>query len=81
MVCHSCGSNRYLRSHLRVADLVRLLVLKYPVRCQHCNKRNFAYIFEFLFNWKALALASSVNSSRHRSGSRNSTSQQRTRQA
>jgi hypothetical protein len=43
-VCRSCGSQEFRISHLRRADLSRLLVLRYPIRCKICKERDFTYL-------------------------------------
>ena len=43
--CLDCGSSDVRQAHLRLADLVFLLGLKYPVRCRTCKKRWFVPIF------------------------------------
>jgi hypothetical protein len=39
--CHDCGSKRFRRSHLRLADLGKLILFQYPVRCVQCFARGF----------------------------------------
>ncbi len=44
MICPHCGSAKFRASKLRVLDLPRLLILRYPVRCRICYKRKFVGI-------------------------------------
>lgn len=41
MRCILCGSTNFRLSRLRVSDLPRMVVLRYPVRCRDCHKRAF----------------------------------------
>jgi hypothetical protein len=43
--CQACGGKRFRLSRLRVSDLVRVLLLQYPVRCVGCRERSFASLF------------------------------------
>jgi DNA-directed RNA polymerase subunit N (RpoN/RPB10) len=43
--CHDCGSKQFRRSRIRLKDLKKLLVLKYPVRCYSCYARGYAPVF------------------------------------
>ena len=45
MNCTWCGSASLRNSRLRPADLPRLLLLQYPVRCRSCEERYFASVF------------------------------------
>ena len=40
MICPICGSERIRLSRLRVADLGRLLLFSYPIRCAECFERD-----------------------------------------
>ena len=51
--CRNCGMLSFRRSRLRNTDLVRLLLLQYPVRCRKCLERTYAFIFE-LFTLKSV---------------------------
>ena len=42
--CKFCTGARLRRSRLRVADFPRLLLLRWPVRCLACGKRQHALI-------------------------------------
>jgi len=42
--CQECGSSNLRRAHFRFSDAVRLLTLRYPVRCRNCRKRWYAPI-------------------------------------
>ena len=44
MKCPYCGSSRFRLSHLRFSDMVRLLVVRYPVRCRLCRERMYAFL-------------------------------------
>jgi hypothetical protein len=44
--CHDCGSTQIRRSRIRLTDLKKLIVLRYPVRCAVCYARGFAWIFD-----------------------------------
>ncbi len=39
MHCTQCGSNHLRTSRFRFADLARLLLFQYPVRCRVCRER------------------------------------------
>jgi hypothetical protein len=41
MRCTLCGSTSFRLSRLRVADLLRMAIFQYPVRCRLCSKRAF----------------------------------------
>jgi hypothetical protein len=43
--CDACGSTRFRMSRLRVSDVPRLFILRYPVRCRSCHKRTYASMF------------------------------------
>ena len=40
--CLHCGSTSFRTSRFRPADLPRLLLFQYPVRCRTCRERDFA---------------------------------------
>ena len=42
MICHECSSSRFRLSKVRWKDVERLLHLQYPVRCQRCQRRDYA---------------------------------------
>jgi hypothetical protein len=42
--CHDCGSKKFRRSHLRLADLSKLILFQYPVRCVECYARGFTSV-------------------------------------
>ena len=42
MTCTECSSSTFRLSRFRIKDLERLLLLQYPVRCQHCRRRLYA---------------------------------------
>jgi hypothetical protein len=44
--CHFCGGASLRRSRLRFSDLLWLLVLRLPVRCRRCSKRQFVFLTE-----------------------------------
>lgn len=46
MTCKECGSRNVWTSRLRVSDIGQLLLLKLPVRCHSCLKRDFAGLTE-----------------------------------
>jgi hypothetical protein len=46
LVCRHCGTRRFRISRLRKADLVRVLLLQYPVRCRECLERDHAFILD-----------------------------------
>jgi hypothetical protein len=48
MNCQWCGSSEIRSSRLRLADLPRLSVLRYPVRCRSCEERYFISVFAAL---------------------------------
>jgi hypothetical protein len=48
MNCQWCGSPEIRNSRLRLADLPRLSVLRYPVRCRSCEERYFISLFTAL---------------------------------
>jgi hypothetical protein len=35
-------------SRLRLSDFARLLILQYPVRCENCQQRDYALLFNAL---------------------------------
>jgi hypothetical protein len=44
--CHDCGSTQIRRSRLRLSDLKKLVLLRYPIRCVACYTRGFAWILD-----------------------------------
>ena len=42
--CHFCGGASLRRSRLRGTDLPWVLVLRWPVRCRRCSKRQFVFV-------------------------------------
>ncbi|KAA6462967.1 hypothetical protein DYQ86_06425 [Acidobacteria bacterium AB60] len=42
--CRDCGSSQFRRSHLRLTDLRKLVLGRYPVRCAACMARGFVPI-------------------------------------
>jgi hypothetical protein len=42
VTCRECSSSRFRLSRVRWKDAERLLVLQYPVRCQRCQRRDYA---------------------------------------
>jgi hypothetical protein len=45
MRCRVCPGREFRRSRLRVKDLWRLLILRYPVRCLRCRQRQSVSVF------------------------------------
>jgi uncharacterized Zn-finger protein len=45
VVCPFCGNPQFRRSKLRFMDLFEVLMLRYPVRCTRCAKRQFTDIY------------------------------------
>jgi hypothetical protein len=45
-ICSECKSRDIRRARLRIADVVQLLLLKYPIRCQACRARNHLGILQ-----------------------------------
>ena len=43
--CNECGSPRFRRSHVRLKDVFKLPLFRYPVRCSACFSRGYAPIF------------------------------------
>ena len=41
-LCDRCGSSRFRTSRLRLSDLPRLFLFRYPVRCLVCRRRSYA---------------------------------------
>ena len=50
VVCPWCYSSSLRLSMLRPGDVRWLLTLRYPIRCQDCEQRCYAFI------WQALAI-------------------------
>ncbi len=42
--CYECGATRFRISRLRISDVPRLFILRYPVRCVSCHTRTYASI-------------------------------------
>jgi hypothetical protein len=42
VTCRECSSSRFRLSRVRWKDVERLLLLQYPVRCQRCQRRDYA---------------------------------------
>jgi hypothetical protein len=42
VICRACSSCRFRLSRVRWKDVERLLLLQYPVRCQRCQRRDYA---------------------------------------
>jgi hypothetical protein len=42
VICHECFSSSLRLSRVRWKDVERLLLLQYPVRCQRCQRRDYA---------------------------------------
>jgi hypothetical protein len=45
-ICRDCGNSNFRTSHFRLEDVLRLLLLQYPVRCRVCEKRSFIFIWQ-----------------------------------
>jgi len=45
MICWYCGKDHFRRSHFQLKDILWLLVLRSPVRCSFCHKREYTTIF------------------------------------
>ena len=52
MQCPHCSSTHFRVSRLRRGDLLRLLVLQYPVRCRDCRERAYGPLFFALALWR-----------------------------
>ncbi len=48
MKCSLCESNRMHTSRLRGADIPRIFILQYPVRCRSCMERRYVSLFDGL---------------------------------
>jgi hypothetical protein len=44
MQCSDCYSTDFRRSRIRPSDLLRLVLMKYPVRCKGCFQRCYVSI-------------------------------------
>lgn len=53
VACPSCGNPQFRRSRLRFVDLFEVLMLRYPVRCTRCAKRQFTDIYIALMSYPA----------------------------
>jgi len=45
MNCLWCESSSVRNSRLRLADIPRLLLLRWPVRCRACDERYYVTVF------------------------------------
>ncbi len=43
-VCRNCGSQEFRISHFRPADLNKLVILRYPIRCKICKERDYVFL-------------------------------------
>lgn len=41
MQCRRCGSKKLRLSHFYFHDLIRMLLLRYPLRCRDCRARYY----------------------------------------
>jgi hypothetical protein len=46
LVCRHCRVQNLRISRFRKTDLVRMLLLRYPVRCRECLERDYAFILD-----------------------------------
>ncbi len=46
--CGDCNSRNVRRSTVRVADIMPLLLLRYPIRCRSCRARTYVGILRAL---------------------------------
>ncbi|SDF79750.1 hypothetical protein [Terriglobus roseus] len=53
VACPFCGNPQFRRSRLRFMDLFEVLMLRYPVRCTRCAKRQFTDIYIALLSYPA----------------------------
>lgn len=66
MKCTLCGSERLRLSRLRRADLPRLFLFSYPVRCAACFERMYTSLFAaYGIYRKASARKRAARASRH----------------
>jgi hypothetical protein len=52
MHCSYCFSDEFRTSRLRLSDVFQLLIFRVPVRCAHCDLRQFASLGVFLNHMK-----------------------------
>jgi hypothetical protein len=48
LACRNCGVRNFRLSRFRKTDLVRVLLLQFPVRCRECRERDHAFILDIL---------------------------------
>jgi len=48
LCCHECGSTDLRTAHLSFRDCLRLVAMKYPVRCRTCKARSYAPLLHAL---------------------------------
>ena len=53
VACPFCGNSQFRRSRLRFVDLLEVLMLRYPVRCTRCAKRQFTDIYIAMMSYPA----------------------------
>ncbi len=46
--CGMCGLSNFRVSRLRKRDLLHLFLLKFPVRCRECSRRDYVSISELM---------------------------------
>jgi ribosomal protein L33 len=46
LACRNCGVRNFRLSRFRKTDLVRVLLLQFPVRCRECRERGYAFILD-----------------------------------
>jgi hypothetical protein len=56
MCCSLCHSQKLRISKIRIADLSRLLLLRFPVRCSVCEARENVGIFKAIKIYKAASV-------------------------
>ncbi len=42
--CSACNSTNFRLSTLRSKDILRLILLMYPLRCKECLRRSFTFL-------------------------------------
>jgi hypothetical protein len=42
--CHTCFSSDFRLSRIRSGDILRLVLLTYPVRCRECLRRSTVFL-------------------------------------
>jgi len=60
VACPFCGNPQFRRSRLRFVDLFEILMLRYPVRCTRCAKRQFTDIYIAMMSYPAKFHGASV---------------------